>query len=500
MSMPENLNRPIGRREFLKQSALAGAALSVPSLAGCWPRVKQNPTVAVKAVGEIDPTAVRKFAAGLQGRVVLPSDREYEAARRVWNWAVDKHPGMIVRCAGTEDVVRAVDFARTNDLRVAVRAGGHSLAGKSVCDGGMVIDVSGMKRIQIDPVKRVARADGGLKLREFDHATQAFGLATTLGTAAPTGIAGLTLGGGLGWLQAKHGLACDNLREVELVTADGRILTANARSNKGLYWAARGAGANFGVVTSLEYQLHPVGPVLAGPVTYPPARLREMLRFFREFTTDLADEISVQTGTIPIPDKPGPWIAACYCGDLDTGEKVLKPLRSYGPRLVDAIRPIPYVDMQALMDVPPVHLSCFLRSSFLRELSDAAIDVMVENAAQAPTSLCAFFVEEFHGAICRVGQMETAFGRREPGYNFAVDAMWQDPAEARRTKEWGRRFWEAMQPFVQTAVYSNYLGVEEGEDRARAAYGANYERLVALKNQYDPTNFFRLNQNINPTV
>jgi hypothetical protein len=480
---------------------LAGAALSLPSLVFAGPRVtKSQAAVGRKSVAEVDPRVVRQFASGLRGRVILPADPDYEAARHVWNWAVDKHPGMIVCCAGAEDVVRAVDFARSHDLLTAVRAGGHSLAGKSVCDGGLVIDVAGMKRIQIDPVTRTARAEAGLTLGEFDHATQAVGLATTLGTAPPTGIAGLTLGGGLGWLMGKHGLACDNVLEVELVTAEGRTLVANAQTNAALYWAVRGAGANFGVVTVLEYRLHPVGPVLAGPVIYPPARLGEMLRFYREFATNLPDEASVQTGTQPLPGKPeGPWIAVCYCGDLDTGEKVLKPLRSFGPRVVDAVRPIPYVEMQALLDVPPVHLSAYVRSSFLRELSDEAIDVITAHAAQAPSAGCFFFVEEFHGAVCRVGQTDTAFGRREPGYNFAVFVNWQDPSEAQRMTEWGRRFWDAMQPFVHTAVYANYLA-DEGEARARAAYGANYERLVALKTKYDPTNFFRLNQNIKPTT
>ncbi|MGH7894329.1 MAG: FAD-binding oxidoreductase [Candidatus Binatia bacterium] len=488
------MTRHISRREFVRQSALAGVALAVSSLAGCSLRPSR------RHAAEIDPAAMRKFAAGLQGRVILPGDSGYESARHVWNWAIDKHPGMIVRCANAADVVRCVDFGRDHDLLVAVRAGGHSLAGKSTCDGGMVIDVSELKSIQIDPDKRIARADAGVLLGEFDHATQAFGLATTLGTAPPTGIAGLTTGGGLGWLMGKYGLACDNVREVQVVTADGHTLTANAEQNADLFWGVRGGGGNFGIVTSFEYQLHPVGPVLAGPVTYLASRLGDVLRFYREFTGALPDEIRVDIEYVSLSeDKPAPCIALCYCGDLDAGERLLKPLRSYGPRLADAVRPMPYVQIQALFDVPPVHVSAYIRSSFLRELSDGAIDVIVENAARAPSPSCTFFIERFSGAACRVGATETAFSHREPGFNFAVNASWQDPAEASRTTEWGRGFWDAMQPFLRSAVYSNYLG-EEGEDRARAAYGPNYARLVALKNTYDPTNFFRLNQNIKPTA
>jgi hypothetical protein len=476
---------------------LAAAALATPALAGCSRQAsrKSQTTEQLKTVAAVDPAAIREFTAGLQGHAILPGDPSYESARRVFNWAIDKRPGMIVRCASAADVSRSVDFGRDHDLLVAVRAGGHSLAGKSTCDGGIVIDVSEMKRIQIDPAQRSARADAGVLLGEFDHATQAVGLATTLGTAPVTGIAGLTTGGGMGWLMGKYGLACDNVREVQVVTADGHTLTANAEQNADLFWGVRGGGGNFGIVTSFEYQLHPVGPVLGGPVTYPPARLGDVLRFYREFTGTLPDEIRVDIDI----EGPAPRILPCYSGDLDAGEKLLRPLRSYGPRLADAVRAIPYVQMQALLGVAPGHFFTYIRSSFLRELSDGAIDAIAENAARAPSPNCTFFIERFSGAACRVGATDTAFSAREPGFNFAVWALWQDPAEARRATAWGRGFWDAMQPFLRTAVYSNYLE-DEGEGRARAAYGVNYDRLVALKNKYDPTNFFRLNQNIKPTV
>jgi FAD/FMN-containing dehydrogenase len=484
------------RRELLRQGALAGVALSVT---GCRPRLTRSRSAGQEGVAAVDPAAIRKLAAGLKGQVILPGDAEYDSARRVFNLAVDKHPGMIARCAGRSDVVRAVEFARRYDLVTAVRAGGHSLAGKSVCDGGMVIDVSRMKRIDVDPARRVARAETGVLLGEFDHATQAFGLATTLGTAPPTGIAGLTLGGGIGWLMGKYGLACDNVSAVELVTADGRTLPASAEENADLYWAMRGAGANFGVATTIEYQLHPVGPVLAGAVTYPAAVLKGMLRMFREFASSLPDEVSAQAGTYPLAGKPAHWTGACFCGDVKDGERAMRPQRRFRPRLEDSIRPIPYVQMQALLAAPPGGAALYARSSFVKELSDDAIEVIVAHDAKAPSPGCTFFIEELHGAVCRVEPGETAFSHREPGYNIGIFAVWDDQAAERAAVDWGRSFWKGLQPFVRAAVYSNYLQ-DEGDERARAAYGTNYPRLARLKGKYDPSNFFRSNQNIQPAA
>jgi FAD/FMN-containing dehydrogenase len=485
------------RREFLKQSALAGAALSVT---GCWPRLARKRSAGQESVAAVDPAVIRKFAKGLQGRVILPADGEYESARRVFNRAVDRHPGMIVRCAGTRDVIRAVDFARRHDLVTAVRAGGHSLGGKSVCDAGMVIDLSGMKRIEVDPARQSVRAETGVLLGEFDRATQAFNLATTLGTVPTTGVAGLTLGGGLGWLMGKYGLACDNVRRVELVTADGRTIAASAEENADLYWAVRGAGANFGVVTAIEYQLHPVGPVLAGAVIHPPSGLKAALRLFREFPSTFPDEMTAEMGTFPLAAGPAHSLQACYCGDPNEGERFMRPLRGFRPQSEDAIRPRSYVDMQELFGVPPrTGPGIYARSSFLKELSDDAIEVIVAYDAKAPSPACAFFLEEFHGAVCRVSPSETAFHHREQGYNLGIFAMWEDPAAERATTEWGRGFWKAMRPFAKDAVYSNYLQ-DEGDDRARAAYGGNYSRLARLKSKYDPSNFFRANQNIHPTA
>jgi FAD/FMN-containing dehydrogenase len=484
------------RRDVLKRGALATAALSM----GCWPRRQIRPA-GQESVAAVDPAAIRRLGEGIDGRVILPDDAEYDSARRIFNRAVDKRPGMIVRCAGKADVVRAVEFARNHDLMTAVRAGGHSLGGKSLCDAGVVIDVSGMKRIEVDASRRIARAETGIRLGEFDHATQAFGLATPLGVVPGTGVAGLTLGGGLGWLMGRHGLACDNVRAAELVTADGRTLVASPEQNDDLYWALRGAGANFGVVTAIEFQLHPVGPVLAGAVTYPRPGLRSALRVFRDLPQSLPDDVSAQVGSFPLARGPVHWLAACYCGnDAGDGERALRPLRDFRPRLTDAIRTGPYMDIQTLFGDPPrTGPSIYARSGFLRDLSDDAIEVIVAWDAQAPSPACAFFMEELHGAVCRVAPGDTAFHHREPGYNFALFAMWESPAAERATIAWGRGFWKALQPFARDAVYSNYLQ-DEGDDRARSAYGGNYERLVALKRRYDPSNFFRLNQNINPVV
>jgi FAD/FMN-containing dehydrogenase len=487
------------RRDFLAKAARLSMGLAVGSLAVSLPgRLRSEP---LKTVGEIDPAATRKFADGLQGRLIVPADPDYETARHIWNSAFDKHPGLIVRCTGSADVARAVHFARDHELLVAVRAGGHSLAGKSTCDGGMIIDLSAMKKMEIDPVKRIARADPGLLLGEFDQATQAVGLATTLGTEPSTGIAGLTLGGGLGWLMGKHGLACDNLRAVELVTADGRTLTVNAATDENLYWAVRGAGANFGVVTSLEYQLHPVSTILGGVIKFPPERLREVLKFYREFTRTIPDEMSIEVGVIPGANAPPtPSIAVCYCGDLSEGEKALKPLRSFGPQLVDTVRPMPYIEFQKLGALPSGHkVSTFARGSVVADLSDAMIDVIVANTATVPSLGGNFVIEQFHGAVCRTGRSDTAFPHRSPSYNFSLHAYWWDPSAAERVEKWGYGFWESMRPLVGEAAYSNYLG-DEGLDRARAAYGVNYQRLTALKKRYDPTNFFRQNQNIVPTA
>jgi FAD/FMN-containing dehydrogenase len=401
------------------------------------------------------------------------------------------------RCAGAADVISCICFAKEHGLPVSIRGGGHSVAGTAVCDAGLVIDFSRMKTIRVDPVHSTARADPGLLLADFDRETEAFGLATTLGTFSITGIAGLTLGGGLGWLMGKHGLACDNLLSVDLVTADACLLTASAQQNADLFWGVRGGSGNFGVVTSLEYQLHPLGPVLAGLVAYPIAQAREVLRFFREYSATCPDELGLMAAMLTLPDgNTIVGVAGCYSGDVDAGEKILKPLRSFGSPVADHFQRMPYTAFQKALDwwaVPEQH---YWKSSFMRVLPDAALDLMVDFATRKPSSGSGVAVEFMHGAVQRIPSDATAFVHRDARYNFLMLGRWESPASNETCLRWIREFWDAMQPSLDAGVYVNYLSEGEGEERVRGAYGANYDRLVKLKNKYDPTNFFRINQNI----
>lgn len=442
---------------------------------------------------------VDRFAGRMHGQLLYPSDAGYDPARKVWNGMVDKRPALIARCTGADDVIACVDFARENELLVSVRGGGHNYAGKSVCDGGLMIDLSPMREISVDPVRRTARAEAGVRLGEFDRATQEFGLATTLGVNTDTGIAGLTLGGGYGWLMGKHGLACDNLISVEVVTADGRLVTASATENEDLFWALRGAGANFGVVTSFEYQLHPVGPVLGGMVLYPMSN--EAIRFFDEFSSTCPDEVTTVGLLLAAPDgTPAVAIAACHCGQLDQGERLLEPLRTWSSPLADLIAPRPYVEMQKLFDEawPPGRLY-YHRAHTIKKLTAPAADVLVAYGRSLPTPQSSIYFMRFHGAASR-GGTETAFPHRYDHFMGGPHPATDDPADSERMIRWGRECWGALQPFVEGAIYVNALedAHEEGEQRVREAYGANYDRLVGLKHKYDPTNFFRLNANIEP--
>lgn len=433
----------------------------------------------------------------LRGTMLLPDDPGYDEARAVWNAGIDRRPAAVVRCADATDVQRALEFARHRELAVAVRGGGHSFAGNSTCDGGLVIDCSPMKHVEVDPGRRVARAGAGCTLAEFDAATQALGLATTLGTASPTGIAGLTLGGGLGWLMGRFGLACDNLVAAEIATADGRMLRASTSERPDLLWGLRGGGGNFGVVTAFEYQLHPLTTVLGGSITYPITQAREVFRRYREVTAEAADELTVYAGIQPLVTGPAFGIAACWSGDVAAGERALAPLRRLGTPIEDTIRPRPYVDMQALLSPPPLRVASYARSSFLRELSDDAIDVLVGRATETAPSVSFFVVEHLHGRMSRIGADESAFRLRGPGHSFLAVSLWLDPADAEASIGWVREFFGDLAPFFTSGVYSNYLA-DEGDTRVRAAYGPAWDRLVALKRAYDPDNVFRLNQNVTP--
>jgi FAD binding domain-containing protein/berberine-like enzyme len=453
-----------------------------------------------RRIRTLDESLIAKFGARLRGALLRPSDAGYDAARQVWNGMVDKRPALIARCAAAGDVLECVRFAREHDVHVSVRGGGHNYAGKSVCEDGLMIDLSPMKGIRVDPARRTARAQAGLRLGEFDRETQAFGLATTLGVNTDTGIAGLTLGGGYGWLGGTHGLACDNVVSVDVVTADGQLLTANADENAELFWGMRGGGANLGVVTSFEYRLHPVGPVLGGMVIYPISKGKEVLRFFDEFSATCPDEVTTVGLLLTAPDgNPAVAIAVCYTGPLDEGEKLLAPLKTITPPLADLVAAQPYVQMQTLFDQAwPPGRRYYNKSSIVRRLTDAACEALVTHARSMPTPVSAIAFQQAHGAASRVPADATAFPHRYDHFSMYVHPATDDAADSDKIVKWGRDCWDGLQAFVEPAVYVNALedALEEGEHRVREAYGSNYERLAGLKKRYDPTNFFAGNQNI----
>jgi FAD/FMN-containing dehydrogenase len=444
-------------------------------------------------------TTLQQFKSGLRGEVLDPGNDGYSSARRVWNGLIDRYPALIVRCTENNDVLRAVQFARSQNLPLAVRGGGHSSPGYSVCDDGLVIDLSQMKDISIDPVAGRARTQAGLRLFEFVSQTQAFGLATTTGTVGGTGLSGLTLGGGIGWLMGKYGLTIDNLLSVDIVTADGRVLTANATENPELFWGVRGGGGNFGIVTSFEFRLHPVTTVLAGKVIYPIKQAREMLRFYREFTAEASDELTAYASLVTTPaGMPATEITLCYSGSPDEGERHIEALRKFGSPISDMIHPKPYLKTVSMLRAAPAGRCYYERSSTLEQLSDEAIDSIVEYWRACTSPFSQVLIQHIHGAASRVHPTGTAFTQRHESYILGIFAAWNDD-EAHKHIEWTRSFWTATRQFASSGVYVNFLG-DEGEERIRASYGVNYERLVALKNRYDPTNFFHLNQNIKPTM
>ena len=457
----------------------------------------------------VEGSVIDEFDVTIRGEVTRPGDDAYDESRKVFNAMIDKHPGVIVQCAGVADVISSVNFARSNDLLVAVRGVGHNVAGSSICDDGMVIDLSQMKGIRTDPVGRTVRVEPGLTWGELNHDLQAFDLAATGGFISTTGVSGLTVGGGLGWLVRKHGLALDNLLSVDVVTADGRFLTASPSENEDLFWGMRGGGGNFGIVTSFEFSVHPAGTVLAGMVIHPAASAREAVRAWRDYEVSAPDEMTNAALLFHAPEAPFlpteshgtavVGLGGVYTGDLQQGEDALRPLREHGRPLADIFQPMPYIEAQTMADfLWPRGLHNYWKSGFLKDLSDAAIDTVVRFYESVPSPLTTVVLEHNGGAMGRVGEDETAFGHRNQPYNFLVTSVWSDPAETDANVRWTRELWEAMQPFLTGSVYVNYLG-EEGEDRVRAAYTPEkYERLVALKTRYDPTNLFRLNQNIKP--
>ena len=448
----------------------------------------------------LDRSKTDAFATSLRGQLIQPGDAEYETARRVWNAMADKHPAMIARCTGVADVTACVNFAREQGLPVAVRGGGHNAAGNAVVDGGLVIDLSRMRSVRVDPDEKTARADGGALLGDLDHETQAFGLATTGGTVSMTGVGGITLGGGVGWLMRKFGLICDNLISADVVTADGRLVKASETENPDLFWGLRGGGGNFGVVTSFEYRLHDLPSILALLVIHPAEQARETLRYFRKFTSTAPDEITTFAICMTAPDgTPAVAVLACYAGPAAEAEPHLRPLKEFGTPL-DTMEITSYIDLQTAFDQDPSSLEGrynYLKSDFLTELSDEVIDTMCDHFERVTHPWSITFLEHMGGAIRRLSDSDTAFNQRDADYNFVAWSCWEDPAENEKHIAWARGLSQALDPFKTGGVYVNYMG-EEGADRVKAAYGETYDRLVAIKKKYDPTNFFRLNQNIQP--
>ena len=452
------------------------------------------------AENALDEAAVQQLRASVRGAVIRPDDEAYETARRIWNGMIDRRPAVIVRCAGVADVVTAVNFARDRDLRIAVRGGGHSAAGHAVCDDGLVVDLTTLTGVRVDPRTQTAHAQGGLLWKDLDHETQEFGLATTGGTVSNTGIAGLTLGGGLGWLMGKHGLTCDNLLAADVVTAEGKLVTASADEHPDLLWALKGGGGNFGVVTSFEYQLHPVGPqVLGGMVIHPRAAAKDVLRFYRDFCRTLPDEAEAHAAMLTSPDgHPVVAMMLGYNGSLDEGERVLAPARQFGSPLADLVGPMPYAQRQSLLDDMGVHgLHRYWKSGFLPDLPDDFIDLAVERADTMTSPMSAVAIFHVHGAAARVDPTATAYGLRGEQWDFDIISQWADPSLADEQVRWTRSFWSAAEPYATGGVYVNHMAADEPE-RIRGAFGRNYERLLAVKRQYDPTNLFRLNHNIDP--
>ena len=442
----------------------------------------------------------------LRGELLTPGDAAYDAARRLWNGMIDRRPAAIARCTGAVDVIAVVNFARSHDVAVTVRGGGHNVAGRALRDGAIAIDLSAMKGLRVDPRAKIARAQGGVTWGEFDRETAAFDLVTTGGTVSSTGVAGLTLGGGLGWLMRKHGLACDNLVSVDVVTADGRFLTASESENADLFWAVRGGGGNFGVVTSFEFGLHDAEPITGGVALYPQAMLEDVFRFYREYTSSAPDSITTMAGVLngpegtPVAGQKAGWIGVCHSGPAAEGERLVRPIKELGPPAVDLIGPMPYLSIQTMFDadMQPGNRN-YWRSNFMNELDDEAIDVIVAQADGLPGNpASALLFEHMQGAVGRVEQQESAFANRVAKYNFSILSVWTNEADDEENVAWTRAFGDAMKPFATGAGYVNYMSDDESAERVRATYEANYQRLVAVKREYDPTNFFSGNQNIVP--
>ena len=458
---------------------------------------------------DLDQTKVEAFASDFRGRVVLPSDSDYDEVRAVWNGMIDRHPAMIVRCFGTADVITAVNFAREQELQVSVRGGGHNVAGSAVCDNGIVIDLSQMKSIRVNPTAKRVDVAAGATLSDLDHETQAFGLATVSGADSRTGIGGLTLGGGLGHLARSFGITADNLMSADVVTAAGKLVHASEDENSDLLWALRGGGGNFGIVTSFEFQLHEVGPdVLTAQIFHPFEDGKEVFKFYREFLANAPDNLGLAPiitrvpPVAPFPEeshgKKTIAFVGCYTGDIEEGRKLYAPFENFGKPILKAVLPMPYKVLQQSFDAgTPDGERYYYKSQYLSKLSDAAIDTILHYSDELPGEYTMIGFEAMGGAINKVDSKATAYPHRNAAFNLGIWSGWNNPADDTEIIAWTRKFHEAMQPFSTGGVYSNYMSDDE-EDRIKEAYGVNFDRLKEVKMKYDPDNFFRKNQNIKP--
>ena len=449
-------------------------------------------------------SAVAELSQTFAGRLIQPGEPGYDAARQVHNGLIDKRPALIARCRGMADIADAVRLSRAMGVEVAVKGGGHNVAGRATTNGGLMIDLSLMRAVLVDPVRRTARVEGGAVWKDVNRETQAYGLAVTGGAISSTGVAGLTLGGGLGWLMAKQGMTLDNLLAVDLVLADGRLVRASAESHPDLFWAVRGGGGNFGVAGAFEFQLHPVGPmVIGGIVAWPFDRARDVLRFYRELTASVPDDMMVFAAMLTGPDGGRlVAIAVGHFGEATDAEQAVAPIKAFGAPVMDVLGPIPYATLNTILDGAfPKGALNYWKSHFMETLTDAAIDTLIERFAACPTPMGQLMLEHFHGAATRVPVTETAYALRAEGYNTLIVSEWTDPAQTDACIAWGRETYTAIQPHVGAKRYINYLSEDDMADAALAAvYGPNLARLRAIKKQYDPENVFRLNLNIPPAA
>jgi FAD/FMN-containing dehydrogenase len=452
------------------------------------------------AIQTPSPLLVNNLRSALRGQLMRPGEHGYDDARKVFNAMIDRRPALIVRPADASDIRRAVGFARDHHLPLSIKGGGHNVAGSAVGEGALMLDCSGMRRIRVDPDRQTAQAEAGALLADLDSATQTYGLATPLGVVSVTGIAGLTLGGGIGWLNGKLGLACDNVLSADIVTSDGSLLTVGPDHHPDLYWAIRGGGGNFGVVTSLTYRLHPVGPVLAGGLSFSAERTRQALQSYPAFAAACPDELSMSASLGRDDDRrPVFSVGLCWSGKHDELDAALRPLRELGPD-ADEVAPTGYCALQSAHDAGfPLGQNHYWKSSFLTGLSDGAIDTLLHFVAEMPSPASGIGMQQVHGVAARIDPGATAFPHRRSQNELLILAQWADPAETDRNVGWARALFDAMQPFTAGGVYVNDLG-DEGETRVRAAYGTNFDRLAAVKATYDPINLFRSNQNIRPAA